>query len=84
MGLRVFHAGFGERVGNRLGLAAGQPVIGLGLSWDGFDPSPYCDAGAPLLITYQPKTENYDPEQVMFWSKVILREMLSNYGKYAQ
>lgn len=80
VGQEIFYAGFSQRVGNRLGLAPDEGLQGLGLAWDGFDPKPYCEHGAPVVVTYEPKTTKHDPEQVMFWSKVILTEMLKQRG----
>lgn len=80
VGQEIFYAGFNERVANRLGMQSGATIVGLGLAWDGFDPKPYCDQGAPLIVKYDPNSAKHDPEQVMFWSKMILNKMLKQRG----
>ncbi|WP_173920814.1 hypothetical protein [Pseudidiomarina piscicola] len=80
IGQEIYYAGFNQQVANRLGMPTDATIVGLGLSWNGFDPSQYCDVGAPLIVIYEPKTTKHDPEQVMFWSRVILTEMLKQGG----
>ncbi|MGQ4277542.1 hypothetical protein ACQ5ES_10885 [Pseudidiomarina sp. E22-M8] len=80
IGQEIYYAGFNQQVANRLGMPTDAAIVGLGLAWNGFDSAPYCDAGAPLVVIYEPPTAKHDPEQVMFWSKVILTEMLKQRG----
>lgn len=84
VGSNIFHAGFIERVGHRLGLSSNSGVKGLGLKWGGIEPTDYCESGHPLIVMYDSSDSDYDSEQVMFWSKIIFREMISEVKKAEQ
>ncbi|SFR54738.1 hypothetical protein SAMN04488070_1870 [Pseudidiomarina maritima] len=84
VGSDIFLAGFTERVGHRLGLSSNRSVKGLGLRWGGIKATDYCESGHPLIVTYDSIKSDYDPEQVMFWSKIIFREMISEVKKAEQ
>lgn len=84
VGSDIFQAGFTERVGHRLGLSSNSGVKGLGLTWGGIEATDYCESGHPLIVMYDSSKSDYDTEQVMFWSKIIFREMISEVKKAEQ
>lgn len=85
VGNDIFNLGFNNRVSYWATGDASNSIVGLGLSYGGFDPKPYCpDGGYPILVYFDSSKSNLDTENVKNLSKIVLKAMLkerANIGK---
>ena len=77
VGREIFDRGFNSRVSYWVTGDGANTIVGLGLSYGGFDPQPYCpEGGFPILVYFDNSQSDLDVEFVTEWSRVVLKTML--------
>jgi len=77
VGNDIFNLGFNNRVSYWATGDAGRGIAGLGLTYGGFDPKPYCpDGGFPILVYFDSSKSNLNIGNVSDLSEIVLKAML--------
>lgn len=85
VGNDIFNLGFNNRVSYWATGDASNSIVGLGLSYGGFDPKPYCpNGGYPILVYFDSSKSNLNTENVSDLSEIVLKAMLKERASETQ